>query len=112
MESKLTLRIDEKLIERAKAHARRSGKSVSRLVSDYLEALLQPKQSEPRQPTPIVKSLRGVLAGSGLDEGDFRRHLEEKWSPDFFERLSAVDSETAAAVDELLASVRKARSST
>jgi hypothetical protein len=33
------------------------------------------------------------------------------WSPGFFERLSATDSETAAAVDELLASVRQARTS-
>jgi metal-responsive CopG/Arc/MetJ family transcriptional regulator len=33
------------------------------------------------------------------------------WSPGFFEQLSAVDSETAAAVDELLASVRQARTS-
>jgi hypothetical protein len=33
------------------------------------------------------------------------------WSPGFFERLSAVDSETVAAVDELLAAVRQARKS-
>lgn len=33
------------------------------------------------------------------------------WSPGFFERLSAVHSETAVAVDELLASVHQARSS-
>lgn len=33
------------------------------------------------------------------------------WSPGFFEQLSAVDSETTAAVDELLAAVRQARTS-
>lgn len=33
------------------------------------------------------------------------------WSPGFFERLSAVDEETAASVDELLEAVRKARKS-
>lgn len=31
------------------------------------------------------------------------------WSPDFFARLSAVAPETVAAVDELLTSVRQAR---
>ena len=31
------------------------------------------------------------------------------WSPGFFERLSAVTPETVAAVDELLASMRRAR---
>jgi len=29
--------------------------------------------------TPRVRSLRGMLAGSGLDESDYRRHLEEKY---------------------------------
>jgi hypothetical protein len=33
------------------------------------------------------------------------------WSPGFFEQLRAVDSETVAAVDDLLASVRQARTS-
>jgi predicted transcriptional regulator len=33
------------------------------------------------------------------------------WSPGFFERLSAVDPDTVEAVDELLESVRKARTS-
>lgn len=36
---------------------------------------------------------------------------EKGWSPGFFEQLSAVDSETEAAVDELLTSVRQARKS-
>jgi len=79
MHTKLTLRIDEELIERAKSHARQSGRSVSQLVSDYLELLPRPERSSPRTLTPIVESLRGVLAGSGLDEEDYRRHLEEKY---------------------------------
>jgi hypothetical protein len=78
MQTKLTLRIEEELIERAKSYARRSGKSVSRLVSDYLEMLPEPGRRQPRRLTPIVESLRGSLAGSGLDEDDYRRHLEEK----------------------------------
>jgi hypothetical protein len=43
MQTKLTLRIDEELIERAKSYAHRSGKSVSRLVSDYLVLLPEPE---------------------------------------------------------------------
>lgn len=35
MVTKLTLRIDETLIEQAKGEARRRGTSVSRLVADY-----------------------------------------------------------------------------
>lgn len=78
MQTKLTLRINDELIDRAKAYARRSGKSVSQLVADYLEMLPEPERSQSRPLTPIVASLRGVLAGSGLDEEDYRRHLEEK----------------------------------
>ncbi len=47
----------------------------------------------------IVKALERELA-PGAD-----------WSPGFFEQLRAVDSETVAAVDELLASVKQARTS-
>ncbi|HKH46610.1 MAG TPA: DUF6364 family protein [Thermoanaerobaculia bacterium] len=78
MQTKLTLRIDDELIDRAKSYARRSGKSVSQLVADYLEMLPELGRRQSRPSTPIVESLRGVLAGSGLDEEDYRRHLEEK----------------------------------
>ena len=37
MHTKLTLRIDEDLIKRAKTYSRQTGKSVSQLVADYLE---------------------------------------------------------------------------
>jgi len=76
MNAKLTLRLDEELIGRAKRHSARSGKSVSRLVADYF-ALIDVDQPA-TEATPRVRSLRGVLAGSGLDEIDHRRHLESK----------------------------------
>lgn len=76
MNTKLTLRLDKGLIEGAKRHSARSGKSVSKLVADYFTLI------DARQPsndvTRRVQSLRGVLAGSGLDERDYRKHLEDK----------------------------------
>ena len=78
MNTKLTLRLDDELIARAKRHSAKSGKSVSQLVSDYF-ALIDARESD-IEVTPRVRSLRGVLAGSGLDEGDYQRHLEEKHS--------------------------------
>lgn len=77
MNTKLTLRLDEELIGRAKRYSAKSGKSVSKLVSDYF-ALIDAGPS-PITATPRVHALRGVLAGSGLGEGDYRRHLEEKY---------------------------------
>ena len=78
MNTKLTLRLDDSLIRSAKRHSSKSGKSVSRLVSDYF-ALIDAK--EPRSATeltPRVQSLLGSLRGASVDERDYRRHLEDK----------------------------------
>jgi hypothetical protein len=47
------------------------------LVADFF-ALID-TQDRDVEITPRVRALRGVLAGSGLDESDYRRHLEEKY---------------------------------
>ncbi len=78
METKLTLRIDEKLINRAKMIARKSGKSVSQLVADFF-VLLDSKEAEKSfDMTPKVKSLRGIFRGSDVSIDSYRRHLEGK----------------------------------
>jgi hypothetical protein len=77
MNTKLTLRLDDKLIASAKRHSAESGKSVSQLVSDFF-AFIDAEVTDV-DITPRVRSLRGVLAGSGVDESDYRRHLEEKY---------------------------------
>ncbi|MBU2600835.1 MAG: antitoxin [Actinobacteria bacterium] len=77
MNTKLTLRLDDRLIASAKRHSAESGKSVSQLVADFF-ALID-AQDRDVDITPRVRSLRGVLAGSGLDESDYHRHLEEKY---------------------------------
>jgi len=84
MATKLTLRMDETLIEEAKKEARRRGTSVSRLVADYFERLERLRghrghrgQIEDDLP-PITRRLHGIAAGSDLTEEDYYRHLEEK----------------------------------
>jgi hypothetical protein len=83
MQTKLTLRIDDELIERAKSYSQRTGKSVSQLVSDYIRMLPEPGRapSTKKEPllTPIVRSLKGSLRGAKVDEEDYRRHLEDKY---------------------------------
>jgi len=76
MATKLTLRMDEDLIEHAKRIARERGKSVSRLVADYF-ALLG-REPEGDELPPLTRGLFGVAAGSEVEESDHRRHLEEK----------------------------------
>lgn len=73
----LTLKLDRELIERAEAFSRKTGRSVSDLIAEYIQRLPEPAR-ETVAATPIVSSLRGVLRESGLTEEDYRRHLEER----------------------------------
>ena len=77
MNTKLTLRLDDRLIVSAKRHSAETGRSISQLVADFFAFI--DAGAEEVEITPRVRSLRGVLAGSGLDETDYRRHLEEKY---------------------------------
>lgn len=79
MQVKLTLRLDEQLIRRAKDHAHRTGRSVSQLVADYFALLDAPVASPEVALPPITASLYGVLAWAGGDEEDHKQYLEEKY---------------------------------
>jgi hypothetical protein len=78
MQTKLTLRLDDALIRKAKRYSAKSGKSVSRLVADYFLVLTTRQEKEKRELSPRVRSLVGILAGSGVTEEDYWRHLEAK----------------------------------
>jgi len=79
MNAKLTLRLDQKLIEDAKEEAGKRGKSVSQMVAGFFEALSRQPENAPEKLPPITRSLQGVLKGSELSEADYKRHLEEKF---------------------------------
>ena len=78
MQTKLTLRLEDHLIEQAKYYAAQSGKSVSQIVSDYFKLLTSPGTQALSPSTPITTSLRGLLRDSKLGEKDYKRYLEEK----------------------------------
>jgi hemerythrin superfamily protein len=79
MQTKLTLRIDKQLIQRAKRYSKKAGKSVSQLVSDYFRLLTAREGREEEELTPRVRRLMGALKGSKLSEEDYKRYLEEKY---------------------------------
>jgi hypothetical protein len=79
MATKLTLRMDENLINQAKKYAGRSGKSVSRLVADFFALLGRPSAGKESGISPKVRSLKGVLKGSSVEIKDYERHLEKKY---------------------------------
>ncbi len=79
MQTKLTLRLDEALIQKAKAYAHRSGKSVSSLVADFFTLLDSPSGGAEEELTSAVRSLLGALEDTSLTKQDYYRHIEEKY---------------------------------
>jgi len=79
MNTKLTLRMDEELIQTAKTEANRRGKSVSQMVGEFFDALTSRRRDKPEIP-PITASLVGILKGHRVSESDYRKHLREKHS--------------------------------
>lgn len=94
MQSKLTLRMDEELIAQAKVHAKKQGKSLSKMVADYfrLLGLVESDSSKNQTETvakselpPITASLVGILADveehkERSDKDIYYDYLEEKYA--------------------------------
>ena len=79
MQTKLTLRMEEELIERVKRYAKRTGKSVSQLVADFFAGLVMAAEDDSSYISPKVRSLRGSLKGTGVDRDDYGKHIREKY---------------------------------
>tara|TARA_R110002124_G_scaffold280490_2_gene453788 strand:- start:27154 stop:27399 length:246 start_codon:yes stop_codon:yes gene_type:complete len=79
MKSKLTLRLDESLIKRAKKRAKQKGTSVSKMVADYFALIEEEKDSFSQSLPPITSSLVGILKNSAISEKDYEKYLEEKY---------------------------------
>jgi hypothetical protein len=79
MQTKLTLRIDDELINRAKSYAKKSGKSVSQIVAGYFSLLDAEPGIEASEFTPLVQSLKGSLKGARVGKKDYHKYLAEKY---------------------------------
>jgi hypothetical protein len=79
MQTKLTLRLEDQLIDQAKSYAVTVGKSLSQVVADYFKYLGKEKAEQISKSAPITNSLRGVLRNSKIDENDYKKYLEEKY---------------------------------
>ena len=84
MNTKLTLRLDENVIERAKDYAQSQQISLSKLVKNYLGCLTSksPKPSDDIEITPLVKSLMAIAGPlpDGFDnKKEYRDYIEKKY---------------------------------
>jgi len=82
MKTKLTLRLNNNVIGRAKIYARSQKISLSKMIESYLDSITKHNEDEKKVPiTPLVESLSGVIdLPAGFDyKREYRDYLEEKY---------------------------------
>ena len=82
METKLTLRLNDNVIERAKIYAKNQRISLSKMIESYLDSLTREKVSNRKSTiTPLVESLSGVInLPSDFDyKSEYADYLTEKY---------------------------------
>jgi len=79
MDTKLTLKLSEDVIERAKKYAKMHKVSVSKLIESYLDSVT--KQENKRiDITPLVEDLSGVMEVPDVEyKKSYGDYLEEKY---------------------------------
>ena len=77
--AKLTLSVDETVVERAKRYAAERGTSVSHLVETYLGLLARAAPAPGQDLPPVTRRLWGILKGASYHRDEYRRHLARKY---------------------------------
>ena len=70
--------MDDTIVRKAKIEAKRRGKSVSRMVAEFIESIGLEQTSEKDLP-PTTASLVGILKGKEISEEDYKTHLRDKY---------------------------------
>ena len=78
MDAKLTLTIEQSVIEKAKRYAREEERSLSDLIENYLKAITKEAKVETSKGTPIVQSLKSSFKMP--QNFDYQRELTESLS--------------------------------
>ncbi|MFW6326726.1 MAG: DUF6364 family protein [Bacteroidota bacterium] len=82
METKLTLRLNDSIIKKAKIYAQNHNISLSKMVESYLNSITQQKEEDEKiSITPLVESLSGVIdLPADFDyKKEYRDYLEKKY---------------------------------
>jgi hypothetical protein len=81
MNTKLTLTIEQSIIEKAKHYAKGKGRSLSDIVENYLKVIIKEDSVKVIDSTPIATSLRGSFkAPQGFDyKVELAKELSKKY---------------------------------
>ncbi len=75
MNTKLTLTIEQEVIERAKKYAKKKGRSLSDLVENYFKTITVSEQPEYKEQGSIAKGLLGSFKEP--ENFDYKKDLEQ-----------------------------------
>ena len=80
MDSKLTLKLNNSVIDQAKQYARDHDISLSKLIENYLQAITLKDDKGDMEISPLVKSLTGVIELSDQNyKKKYSKFLAEKY---------------------------------
>ena len=84
MNTKLTLKLNTRSIDRAKRYARRNKKSLSAIVENYFNLIAEKENMDEMEISPNVLELSGIIKlDKDLDLSEvYGKHLEEKYLDD------------------------------
>ena len=78
MNTKLTLTIEQTIIEKAKIYAKGKGHSLSDIIENYLKVITKDEVKSEIEITPIVKSLKGSFKAPS--NFDYKKELAKSLS--------------------------------
>lgn len=78
METKLTLKLDQKVIQSIKIYAEKNNRTLSRLVEDYFRKLVEENKTS-KKFSPLVEELSGVISETDIMNLDYTSYLEKKY---------------------------------
>lgn len=78
MNTKLTLKLDQEIIKKAKDYAKNKNTSLSKLIENILSRMTSSGDFS-SQITPLVDSLSGIIDADKINEDDYKSFLEEKY---------------------------------
>ena len=80
MDTKLTLKLEQSVIEKAKDYAKRQKTSLSRLIENYLLDITDEEATQEKI-TPLVRSLSGIidLPNDYDHKKDYAEYLAKKY---------------------------------
>jgi hypothetical protein len=80
MTTKLTLTVEQSVIEKAKFYAKKTGRSLSEIIENYLEKLTQDTPEDQKMSPRLKKIVGSVKLPKNFDEKkELRKTLEDKY---------------------------------